>query len=500
MVETEKLKRVLLINWDSYPNFPTGGVYTWAKNLIDNLSDWEIYIVNQLSNSNVNSVYKVPRQVKQIIEVPIFGSTRLEEYCDIGGPFVSKITRTNDRIIKDEFLPLFNNFLKNIIADKCDTGQIKNSISNLRNFLVNHDSKKCVEHAGTWEVFRDIISSDGIYGRMELSEAVTTFRVLQRGLQVLSVPVPKVDLIHCSVAWVPSLIAVSEKMERKIPVIITEHGVAFRELLLYYNGYLYNEPSKVLWKVLSRNVVRTIYSVADLILPVCRANAEWEKKLGTPQEKIRVVYNGVDTKRFRPLPVKRDNTRPTVVSVGRVDVFKDVIGLMQAIKYASQDMPNIHCDLHGGSTDLDYAVRCMRAFKALEIQNNFTFKGRTSQPELAYNSGDLVLFTAITEGFPFAVIEAMACGKAIIASDVGGVKEALEGCGVLVRSRRPKEVAKEVVALLKDERRRNELGMAALQRARDRFTLEQSVREYREIYENVTSPRYQKPTEVIFAH
>ena len=239
------MKRVLLINWDSYPNFPTGGVYTWAKNLIDNLSDWEIFVLNQLSNSNVNAMYKVPRQVRQVIEVPLFGSTRLEEYCGVGGPFVPKITRTNDRIIKDDFLPRFHSFLTNIIADRCDVNQITNSICNLRNFLTTHDSKKCVEHYGTWEVFRDVLSSDDIYREMELSEAVTTFRVLQRGLQVLAVPVPKVDLIHCSVAWVPSLIAVSEKIENQTPVIITEHGVAFRELLLYYNGYLYNDRSKV---------------------------------------------------------------------------------------------------------------------------------------------------------------------------------------------------------------------------------------------------------------
>ena len=133
------LKRVLLINWDSYPNFPTGGVYTWAKNLIDNLSDWEIFVLNQLSNSNVNAMYKVPRQVKQVIEVPLFGSTRLEEYCGIGGPFVPKITRTNDRIIKEDFLPRFHCFLRNFIAYRCDVYQFVNSLCNLRNFLTSHD-------------------------------------------------------------------------------------------------------------------------------------------------------------------------------------------------------------------------------------------------------------------------------------------------------------------------------------------------------------------------
>ena len=75
------MKKVLIINWDCYPNFATGGVYTWTKTLIDSMQDYEFAVINQLSNPNSNGVYTVPKNVTTVIEVPIFGATRYEEFC-----------------------------------------------------------------------------------------------------------------------------------------------------------------------------------------------------------------------------------------------------------------------------------------------------------------------------------------------------------------------------------------------------------------------------------
>ncbi|MFI5407062.1 MAG: glycosyltransferase family 4 protein, partial [Nitrososphaerales archaeon] len=111
------------------------------------------------------------------------------------------------------------------------------------------------------------------------------------------------------------------------------------------------------------------------------------------------------------------------------------------------------------------------------------FMGGTKEPEKAYNSADVVVMSSITEGFPFAVIEAMACGKAIIASDVGGVGEALQGCGILVRSRRAHELANAIVMLLNDESRRTKLGIAAAKKVSEEFTLEQSITKFQDQYE-----------------
>jgi glycosyltransferase involved in cell wall biosynthesis len=278
------------------------------------------------------------------------------------------------------------------------------------------------------------------------------------------------------------MIAVCAKKKYNCPVIITEHGVAFRELLLYYNAYLRDEASNIFWKLFSANVVRVLYAVADIIAPVCRANAKWEEDLGVHPSKIKVIYNGVNTSKFCPMKVKREDTRPTIACIGRVDVFKDIVNLIQSIKYVRDQIPDIQCLIYGASTDLDYSLRCIRMVEDLGLTNNIRFMGKVKDPEMAYNLADVAVISSITEGFPFAIIEAMACGKGIVATDVGGIKEALEGCGLLVRSSHPQELGSAIVKLLKDEKLRLSLGAAALKRVQEGFTLEQSINQYRNEY------------------
>jgi glycosyltransferase involved in cell wall biosynthesis len=285
------------------------------------------------------------------------------------------------------------------------------------------------------------------------------------------------------------LLGVIAKAKYGSPVIVTEHGVAFRELMLYYNAYTFDEASKVMMKVFAANVVKAVYAMADVVAPVCNANTEWERHLGVPAEKIRVIYNGVDTKRFRPVAVQRKTDRPVVVSVGRIEIFKDIVSLVTAMKDVREEIPDVMCLIYGESIDLEYSKKCLETFKELKLEGNVRFMGKTNEPEMAYNLADVVAMSSLTEAFPFAAIEAMACGKPVVATDVGGTREAIDGCGLLVRSRNPPELARAIVKLLKDKPLRTRLGEAALKRARDKFELSASANQYRMLYEELLVPR-----------
>jgi polysaccharide biosynthesis protein PelF len=474
-----------LVNWDNYPNVASGGVYAWSRRLVEGIPDWDFVIVNQVTGPNANSRYSVPPNVVGVIEVPIFGTHRFEEYNRDEGRFFERVLRTTDQVVVKNFVPLFDGFLTCLMADEGDPEEVARLVVEMHHFLTGYDPKKCFEHPRTWETFLEHISRDSLYSGMSVKESLTVFQSLQRSLQVLGIEIPKVDVVHCSLAWIPSLVALVAKEEHGSPIVVTEHGVAYRELMLYYNAYLFNEPSKIFWKVFARNVVRPIYERADVIAPVCQANAGWETALGADPSKIKVIYNGIDTERFKPFPVRREGDAPTVVSVARIDPFKDITTLAYAIKYARERIPNIRCLVFGDSNNLDYSLRCVKVVKDQNLEPNFTFMGGTKEPEKAYNLGDIVVFNGITEGFPFAVIEAMACGKAIVATAVGGVAEALEGCGILVKSRDPETLANGIVRLLTDERLRAELGQAALKRARSEFSLETSIYRYKALYQEL---------------
>lgn len=305
-------------------------------------------------------------------------------------------------------------------------------------------------------------------------------------MQVLSVRLPKVDVVHSSLAWLPAFLGVTAKLEDGSALMLTEHGVAFRELLLYYNTFVYSETSKVFWTVFTRNVVKTIYNKADLVVPVCNANRTWETKLGADPAKIRVIYNGIDTEKFRPLEVQK-NERPTIVSVARISIFKDIVALIQATARVRDSVPDVRCLLFGDSTEPDYYEKCLNTVKKMNLEGSFYFMGGTKEPERAYAAGDVVAFSSITEGFPFAVIEAMACGKAIVATDVGGVNEALSGCGLLVRSRDSHALAEAILRMMRDPQLRQEMERKALARARSQFGLEKSIAQYRQVYDEISN-------------
>jgi polysaccharide biosynthesis protein PelF len=476
------MKEVLLVNWDSYPNFASGGIYTWEKALIEKLPDWKFSVMNFLSNSNTNGHFSVAPNVKSVIEFPMYGTNRYEEFYNDRSNLIPKIIRTNKSVIQRDFIPTFRDFLLNAISENFDPKKFSEQILRIYRIFQKYDSKKCLENISTWETYSDCMRADPIYRNMPMRSALATFQTFQRSTQLLSIEIPKVDLIHSSLAWLPSLVGLVGKIEQNCPLILTEHGVAFRELMLYSNNYLYDEPSKIFSKVFTQNIVKALYYGADIVAPVCKANTVWEKMLGADDSKIRVIYNGVDTNRFRPLPLPKPPRNPVVVFVGRVDSFKDIVCLVTSISIAKKELPALSCLIFGGSTDLEYSEKCIKAVHQMGLEDSVKFMGPIKQPEKAYSLGDLVVSSSITEGFPFSVIEAMSCGKTVIATDVGGVREALDGCGILVRSRRPSELASAIVTLIKNDKLRNELGLAAMMRARQKFTLEQSIENYRALY------------------
>jgi glycosyltransferase involved in cell wall biosynthesis len=89
------------------------------------------------------------------------------------------------------------------------------------------------------------------------------------------------------------------------------------------------------------------------------------------------------------------------------------------------------------------------------------------------------------EGSPRALLEAMSCGKAIVATEVGGIPDMLNGCGLLVPSARPDLLAQAIEQFLVDSALRAHLGDLARQRAQALFSMEREWTEYEKLYKSV---------------
>ncbi|CUT01875.1 Glycosyltransferase involved in cell wall bisynthesis [Candidatus Kryptonium thompsonii] len=310
-------------------------------------------------------------------------------------------------------------------------------------------------------------------------------RWLYHYLMPLYVDVPEVDLSHATAAGFSGLPSVVAKMRDGTPLVVTDHGVFAREryigigseknLSFFAKKFLIN---------LSILISKILYKLADKVLPVCQFNTTWEKIFGVEDGKIKVIYNGVDPEVFRPRP-KPEKTRefPTVVAAARVMPLKDIETMIKASAIVREEIPNVKFIVYGAlDADPVYTKKCQLLIKELKLENTFILAGHHSKPSEIYNEGDISVLSSISEGFPYTVIESMACARPVVATDVGGVREALEGFGIVVKPRDPKALAEGVVKLLKDHELRETLGRRAREQVLAKFRIDMSVDQYREVY------------------
>jgi glycosyltransferase involved in cell wall biosynthesis len=319
-----------------------------------------------------------------------------------------------------------------------------------------------------------------------MADAIDIARSLYRYLIPLAVPLPDVDVAHSSGAALCALPAVAAKVRSGVPLLLTEHGVYVRERILQ----LVRDDAPPLRKALLGNfyraVARCAYMYADVVLPVCEYNSIWERELGADTGRVRVVYNGVDPKRFPPVSVQLP--RPTIAYVGRIEPLKDVLGLITALGLVRREIPDVLLRLHGPDDDPRYAERCRQTVAILGLEDNVVFEGPTKDPARAYQESDVVVLCSVSEGFPYTVVEAMCSARPVVATSVGGVPEALNRPELLVQPQNPQALADALVALF----RRTPLERAAIgeefrERAVRLFSRERFLAEYRSLYQGVVS-------------
>jgi glycosyltransferase involved in cell wall biosynthesis len=139
----------------------------------------------------------------------------------------------------------------------------------------------------------------------------------------------------------------------------------------------------------------------------------------------------------------------------------------------------------GAVADEPYYRRCLTLRHRLGLDDVVAMGEASSDVARVYRSADVILLTSISEAFPYSVLEAMSCGRAVVASDVGGVGEALEGCGVLVKPRDEESFAVELRRLLDDPALRRRLGEAARARVLDDFQLDRNIVAHVALYQDL---------------
>jgi glycosyltransferase involved in cell wall biosynthesis len=217
------------------------------------------------------------------------------------------------------------------------------------------------------------------------------------------------------------------------------------------------------------DVERELCRTADLVVATCSDEVRELLALGMDHARVAVVPCGVDTTLFRPRAAE-PHDRPRILSVGRLVERKGVADLVTAMR----SVPDAELHVVGGPSsealDLDPEVLRLRSVAAAHgVGDRVHFHGglpRERMPEI-FAAADVVAATPWYEPFGIVPVEAMACGRPVVGTAVGGLLDTVEPgvTGELVPPRDPDALANALCKLLADPDRRAAYGRAGAARA-----------------------------------
>ncbi len=245
--------------------------------------------------------------------------------------------------------------------------------------------------------------------------------------------------------------------------------------------------------------LRTVFRLLNLRTNAVMANSQEAKRVaveaeGLDPEKVAVVYQGLDMTVFSlglgdASASERLGISPSSRVVGMVANLrpvKDIPLFLRAARIVAQEFADV-VFLVAGHGELYQELSQLVVELGLQDRVFFT---RGEGKIMDYLSRMCIAcLTSFSEGFSNAVMEYMAAGLPVVATDVGGNRDAIvDGeTGYLVRERTPEAFAKPLVHLLRNEELRIQMGLAGFQRCTEHFEVSKTIRQLEQFYESLTT-------------
>jgi phosphatidyl-myo-inositol alpha-mannosyltransferase len=310
------------------------------------------------------------------------------------------------------------------------------------------DGADSVEPAANDPMVRRVGTSRVIYSAGSFAR-ITTGVGLRRQIRLL-LEQEQIDIVHVhgGLAPVLGLTAPSAAAELDLPVVATFHSWFRRSALCRF----FRRP---LQQRLDRHAAAIAVSQPVVDAHARYFSADWE-----------IIPNGVDTDFFRPLPrPPTDRHSPQLLFLGRLDPRNGLDTILNAMPMVLARFPNTRLTVAG-----DGPLRPLYEHMASPLGRHVSFVGRVNGDRPTHFSrADLYVCPTTKASFGVTLLEAMACGTPIAASDITGFRELVSGGveAVLVPMGEPAKWAEAVVSLLGDEAHRCRMGRAGLAKAAD---------------------------------
>jgi glycosyltransferase involved in cell wall biosynthesis len=287
------------------------------------------------------------------------------------------------------------------------------------------------------------------------------------------------DVIHAHWAIPTGPAAVTAARRLGIPSVITMHG-----------GDVYVNPSQgydfpTRWYV--RPVLRWTLRHADALTAItddCRQHA---LRAGAPDERMRIVLNGADLRRFSPAPNGNADVPPygprMIFACRQLFPRKGIRFLIEAAAQLRATFPDLELVLAGDGFE---RPELERLAEERGIAGQTTFLGWVANAELPryYRAAAVSVIPSLEEGFGIPAAEAMGCEVPVVASDAGGLPEVVEDgvTGRVVPRGDAGALADAIAGLLSDPALRHRMGKAGRERALRLFDWDRSAEQFEATY------------------
>jgi glycogen(starch) synthase len=259
-----------------------------------------------------------------------------------------------------------------------------------------------------------------------------------------------------------------EKLGLKKPFIHTIHGVLADEYeQAKKNGYpsVRGRVANYFMQRLSKLEEETAKNATVVVTISNYSFEKIQKYYGIEQSKVRIVPNGVDIEKFKPMETKKVRQQfglgnePCVLFVGSLIPRKGLPFLIEAAKKVVRAQADTKFLIVG---DGPLRNQLYDSLKTANLSDNFRFLGNLKDNVLPaiYNCADIFILPSIQEGQGIVLLEAQASGKPVVAFDIGGVNEALQNkeTGLLVNQGDVDALADASLKLLTDKALREKMG------------------------------------------
>lgn len=224
---------------------------------------------------------------------------------------------------------------------------------------------------------------------------------------------------------------------------------------------------------------------------------------GVPRDKIVVIPNAVDVAAFSRVAAEREtflgqhhavDSAVRIGFLGRLDPVKRVEDLICAMRYLSDGGQLNRYQLHVFGDGAERAKLEALAAKEVPQQTEVVFHGSVSTPGEALKQIDLLVLPSKAEGFGLVLIEAMAAGVPVVATNVAGIRDVVahERTGLLVPAKSPKKLAAAIQRIAQDRDLSRRLVLAGLSEVREKYNWNTVTQQYRELLK-ITSAVNQTP-------